>query len=93
MNVKEHYAVLAGKKLRELRLEQKYTAAEFARLAGIKSEQQLYRYERGMNKITIDTLIFALSCLQVDIPQFFESLIVEEIRQEKAEFSLINSDA
>lgn len=60
MNVKEHYAVLAGKKLRELRLEQKYTAAEFARLAGIKSEQQLYRYERGMNKITIDTLIFAL---------------------------------
>lgn len=92
MNVKEHYAVLARKKLRELQLEQKYTAAEFSRLVGIKSEQQLYHYECDVNKITIDTLIFAPSCLQADIHQFFESLIAEKIRQEHDAFSLINSD-
>ncbi|MEY0638418.1 hypothetical protein AB7315_22375, partial [Providencia manganoxydans] len=36
-----------------------------------KSEQQLFRYERCVNKIDIDTLINSLIILDTDIALFF----------------------
>ncbi|WP_265512252.1 helix-turn-helix domain-containing protein [Providencia heimbachae] len=74
MIIDDTYAVLAGKKIRELRKEAGYTISEFAKLADCKSEQQLYRYERGVNKIGIDELVAALKVLNINIGEFFERL-------------------
>ncbi|HEM8293631.1 helix-turn-helix domain-containing protein [Providencia vermicola] len=74
MTVKNTYAVLAGKKIKALRLDAGYTTSQFSRLIGCKSEQQLYRYERGVNKINVDMLVLALKVLDVDIGNFFEQL-------------------
>ena len=77
MIVGDTYAVLAGQKLRKLRKKAGYTAGEFARLSKCKSEQQLYRYERGVNKIDLDVLISSLKVLDVDISLFFDELVSE----------------
>lgn len=74
MIAKNTYTVLIGKKIKELRLGSGYKLFQFAQLIGCKSEQQLYRYERGINKIDIDTLILALKVLNVDVREFFEQL-------------------
>lgn len=76
-------AVLAGRKLRQLRIEAGYTVSEFVRLSGCKSEQQLHRCERGVNKISVDLLVSALKVLNADIPRFFQELS-DEIEREAA---------
>lgn len=67
-------AILAGQNIKLLRLKAGYTIPEFARLSSCKSEQQLYRYERGINKIDIDTLIILLRVLNIDVKYFFDKL-------------------
>jgi len=81
MIAKNTYTVLVGKKIKELRLGSGYKLFQFAKLIGCKSEQQLYRYERGINKIDIDTLISALKVLNVDVREFFEQLDEEFIQE------------
>lgn len=76
--VDSNYAVLAGQKLRKLRKEARYTVGEFARLSKCKSEQQLYRYERGLNRIDLDTLVLCLRLLDADIRLFFDELASEK---------------
>lgn len=39
-----------------------------------KSDQQLFRYEKGVNKIDLDTIINYLEVLQIDINHFFSEL-------------------
>ncbi|QZY66675.1 helix-turn-helix transcriptional regulator (plasmid) [Providencia rettgeri] len=39
-----------------------------------KSDQQLFRYEKGVNKIDLDNIINYLEVLQVDINHFFSEL-------------------
>lgn len=68
---------LIGNKIKGLRRDAGYTAVEFAQLIGCKSAQQLYRYERGINKIDIDTLVSALKILRVDIKGFFNEVMWE----------------
>ncbi|ATG16780.1 XRE family transcriptional regulator [Providencia alcalifaciens] len=68
---------LIGNKIKGLRRDAGYTAVEFAQLIGCKSAQQLYRYERGINKIDIDTLVSALKILRVDIKEFFNEVMWE----------------
>nr|WP_051489878.1 helix-turn-helix transcriptional regulator [Providencia alcalifaciens] len=46
-------------------------------IRGFISAQQLYRYERGINKIDIDTLVSALKILRVDIKEFFNEVMWE----------------
>lgn len=65
---------LVGLNLKKLRQGAGFTAFQFAKMAGIKSEQQLYRYERGVNKIGIDELVAALKVLNFNIGEFFEQL-------------------
>lgn len=78
---KNNYALFVGKKLRTLRQEAGYTVPEFVKLVGYKSEQQLYRYERGMNKIDIDTLVMSLNVLNINVGQFFEDVINENKKE------------
>lgn len=81
MIAKNIYTVLIGKKIKMLRQESGYKTFQFAKLIGCKSEQQLYRYERGINKIDIDTLISALKILHVDVKEFFEQLDEEFVNE------------
>ncbi|MEY0976090.1 helix-turn-helix domain-containing protein [Providencia rettgeri] len=82
MITKDRYAVLAGKIIRELRRNAGYSRAEFTRLVGCKSEQQLYRYETGINKIDIDTLVLSLEVLNIDSHHFFERLRIEDLNNQ-----------
>ena len=63
-----------GRNLKRLRKEAGYKNSEFAKLVN-KSEQQMHRYERGVNKIDLDTLIVALKILNINVGDFFTQLI------------------
>lgn len=84
MNTDKTISMLIGKKIKSFRSNAGYTASQFARLTGCKSEQQLYRYERAINKIDIDTLVLMLKKLDVSICVFFDQIIdgATEIKKE-----------
>ncbi|MDD9341021.1 MAG: helix-turn-helix transcriptional regulator [Providencia heimbachae] len=65
---------LVGLNLKQLRMEAGLTACQLAKMSGIKSEQQMYRYERGISKIGIAELVAALKVLNVNIGEFFNRL-------------------
>lgn len=67
---------LVGMKLKELRVLQGLKINDIAKRIN-KSDQQLFRYEKGINKIDIDTLFLYLDELNVDVPEFFLTLIFE----------------
>jgi transcriptional regulator with XRE-family HTH domain len=77
MNSEDLVSTLIGSKIKSLRRDAGYSAVEFAQLIGCKSAQQLYRYERGVNKIDIDTLVSALKALNIDIEDFFNKVMRE----------------
>lgn len=64
---------LAASKLKELRVSHGYKIHDMA-IKLNKSDQQLFRYEKGVNKIDLDTIINYLEVLQVDINHFFSEL-------------------
>lgn len=70
---------LVGFHLKKLRIQSGLTAFQLAKQAGIKSEQQLYRYEMGINRIGIDELISSLQVLDIDIGEFFELITKESL--------------
>ena len=74
MNRTNSISSKVGLELKRLRVETGLTAFALAKMSGIKSEQQLYRYERGVNKIGIDELVAALKVLDINIGEFFERL-------------------
>lgn len=67
---------LAGAKLKEIRLSQGYKIHDIAVKLN-KSDQQLFRYERGVNKIDLDTIINYLNILEIDFSSFFLELRLE----------------
>lgn len=71
MHTENSYFKVIGFQLKTLRKEAGLTSFQLAKLAQIKSEQQMYRYERGVNKIGVDELIRVLHVLNVDIGEFF----------------------
>ena len=64
---------LVGAKLKELRLAQGYKIHDMATKLN-KTDQQLFRYERCINKIDLDTIVNYLEVLNVDISTFFLNL-------------------
>ncbi|WP_272691057.1 helix-turn-helix domain-containing protein [Providencia sp. PROV116] len=64
---------LAARKLKELRVSHGYKVHDMA-IKLNKSDQQLFRYEKGVNKIDLDTIINYLEVLQIDINHFFSEL-------------------
>lgn len=84
-------SILIGRKIKSLRSNAGYTVSQFAKLTGCKSEQQLYRYERAINKIDIDTLISMLKRLDVNISLFFEQIADEatEMNKEVDDYNVI----
>ncbi len=77
-------SLIVGKKIRELRLHHSLTTRQLAYSAGI-SQQQMSRYERGVNRIHVDilykiSLVFGCSINNFfsDIPLLAETLYYDE---------------
>ncbi|WP_353244171.1 helix-turn-helix transcriptional regulator [Providencia sp.] len=60
--------------LRQLRIKAGLSVFELSRMAGIESEQQLYRYEYEIDKIGIAEAVAILKVLDVDVGVFFSNL-------------------
>ncbi|EFE51766.1 DNA-binding helix-turn-helix protein [Providencia rettgeri DSM 1131] len=76
MDTHKMISIYIGRQLKVLRVNENYTLSEFARLLK-KSEQQVYRMESGVNKMDIDTMVMYFKLLHVDIPSFFNEVMLE----------------
>ena len=74
MSNKYPVAYAVGQKIKSLRKSQGYTVFQLAKEIDI-SEQQLFRYERGVNRIDIDCLVKVLDVLGINIGNFFEDVM------------------
>ncbi|WP_322957912.1 helix-turn-helix domain-containing protein [Providencia huashanensis] len=84
MKSEKNISVLAGRLLKEYRTSAGYTVWKLAEKIN-RSEQQLFRYERGVNKIDLDTLLTALRVLNIPSPDFFaqlEDMLAREISED-----------
>lgn len=81
MKTESTVSTLIGKKIKILRRNAGYPASEFARLSGCKSDQQLYRDVRGVNKIDTNMLVSVLRILNINISSFFEQIADEIIKE------------
>lgn len=73
MNRKFPIAYTVGQKIKSLRKSQGYTVFQLAKECDI-SEQQLFRYERGVNRIDIDCLVRVSKKLGVNISEIFSDV-------------------
>lgn len=75
MNISYKYpvAMLVGQKIKKLRKEEGLTTLELAEEVGI-SQQQVSRYERGINRIDVDFLSKITQIFNISIHYFFEDL-------------------
>lgn len=62
-----------GYELSLLRQRNSMTGSELGKRINI-SQQQISRYERGLNKVPVDILIYVLSIFDVSISEFFEKV-------------------
>ncbi|EJK8625232.1 helix-turn-helix domain-containing protein [Morganella morganii] len=62
--------VVVGRKIRELRYYNNLTTLELANLIGV-SQQQMSRYERGINRICVETLYKLSLVFKCEIGLFF----------------------
>lgn len=77
MNTKYPVACAVGQKIKSLRKAQGYTVFKLAKEIDI-SEQQLFRYERGVNRIDIDCLVRVLKVLGVNMGEFFSEVLQDD---------------
>ena len=77
MNTKYPVACAVGQKIKALRKAQGYTVFQLAKEIDI-SEQQLLRYERGVNRIDIDCLVRVLKILDVNMGEFFSEILQDD---------------
>ncbi|CAM7592400.1 helix-turn-helix domain-containing protein [Morganella morganii] len=64
-------SLIVGRKIRELRLHHSLTTRQLAHSAGI-SQQQMSRYERGVNRIHVDILYRLRLVFGCNIHDFFQ---------------------
>ncbi|KPD03066.1 helix-turn-helix domain-containing protein [Moellerella wisconsensis] len=92
MNTKYPVACAVGQKIKSLRKSQGYTVFQLAKEIDI-SEQQLFRYERGVNRIDIDCLVKVLKILDVNMGDFFEDILKESANEEDGGDAKVFSDS
>ncbi|EPL9568988.1 helix-turn-helix domain-containing protein [Providencia rettgeri] len=80
-------AKIVGSKIKRLRKEHGLTGTELAAYLHV-SQQQFSRYERGVNRIDIDSLVIIANFLKVSIHYFFEDISSFE----SIDHSWLNSD-
>lgn len=69
-------SLCVSRQLKILRKQANYKLSEFARLVG-KSDQQIFRMEKGVNKMDIDTMIMYFKILKIDVALFFNKVMSE----------------
>lgn len=69
---------LVGRKIRQLRKEQKLTQTELAARIGVQ-QSDLSRMEKGEYRVSLDTLFRILTEFQMGIGEFFDDLHRESI--------------
>ncbi|MGO2333443.1 helix-turn-helix domain-containing protein [Providencia sp.] len=68
---------IVGSRIRKIRKSYGLTGTDLARHLNI-SQQQFSRYERGTNRIDIDSLVAIANFLKTSIHYFFEDISVAE---------------
>ncbi|MFY3769339.1 hypothetical protein AHYW_000217 [Providencia manganoxydans] len=76
-----------GKVIRTLRKRKSISGGELGKLVNL-SQQQISRYERGLNNITLDYLIIILQELDSSIEEFLYLLSLECGRDEEKDIFL-----
>ncbi|EPL9568995.1 helix-turn-helix domain-containing protein [Providencia rettgeri] len=82
---------LVGKCLQEYRLELGISGNSIAAKLGI-SQQQLSRYERGENALTVDVLFKFILILGINFPEFYHRLFYIISRHPKLSRYISNLD-
>ncbi|MGJ5719060.1 helix-turn-helix domain-containing protein [Morganella sp. B601] len=67
--------LIVGQKIRALRVEHGLTTRQLANLIGM-SQQQMSRYERGVNNICVETLFKLSLIFKINIDCFFSDVPV-----------------
>lgn len=68
--------ILVGNYLRQKRIENDMTGAEISKLLHV-SQQQISRYENGINTISFSLILLFLMKLNISVESFFISLLRE----------------
>lgn len=69
-SMRSEFSVFVGQEIARLRRSAGLTGAQLANFVGI-SQQQLSRYERGLNEINVPLLIMLLKYLESSLEGFF----------------------
>lgn len=72
---KQHLAQAIGRQVYFARRSRGVTGSELAEKLGI-SQQQVSRYERGICRIDVDTLVYLLNQLNIPLDEFFYNVFL-----------------
>lgn len=78
MTGKYPIAKIVGSRIKKLRKENGLTGTEIAAYLNV-SQQQFSRYERGINRIDIDSLVMIADFFKISIHYFFEDISTVQI--------------
>lgn len=68
------FSHMVGKRIRELRREHGVSALQLSEFVGV-SQHQLLRYERGDNRLSVDTLYILCLIFKCTVSEFFNGII------------------
>ncbi|WP_368877607.1 helix-turn-helix domain-containing protein [Providencia vermicola] len=85
--IKKEMAVIIGRVLFKLRKSYGISGKKLAKEVGM-SQQQISRYENGINYITVDMILGILYFLEVPVFEFF-NIVTKEIKNSNYELFLI----
>ncbi|HHR6078437.1 TPA: helix-turn-helix domain-containing protein [Providencia alcalifaciens] len=78
MTEKYPIAKIVGSRIKKLRKEYGLTGTEVAAYLNV-SQQQYSRYERGINRIDIDSLVIIADFFKISIHYFFEEISIAQV--------------
>lgn len=81
-------AKIVGSRIKKLRREYGLTGAEVAVVLNV-SQQQLSRYERGVNRIDIDSLVIIADFLKVSVHYFLEDINTDKSEGWTSEYNAL----
>ncbi|MEX6281371.1 helix-turn-helix domain-containing protein, partial [Providencia hangzhouensis] len=83
-------AKIVGSRIKKLRREYGLTGTEVAMALNV-SQQQFSRYERGINRIDIDSLVMIADFLKVSVHYFLEDIDLEQSNSWTSEYNSLLS--
>lgn len=83
-------AKIVGSRIKKLRREYGLTGTEAAMALNV-SQQQFSRYERGINRIDIDSLVMIADFLKVSVHYFLEDIDLEQSKNWTSEYNSLLS--